>query len=286
MKLTAAVRNRASEIIAGVLLIVHALSDFVTVLKVYAPYIDFRDTPWELLVTPVISAVAALFYLFLGVMVIFRAYCAALLKIVYCITALAVLADSSGGSLLRVHSLLDQFSALMIIRLICGTVMTAAVMVFGFLTINRNIVWRSGKHLLIYSYAAIAALAVTGAFDFTSAVIVFLPILIQESSSEKDVRGIAGGSALIVMGILPWAANFIYRHLNGRGASAAEIITGHSPAGSVIDFNVFLNISIIVFYVFTAIAPLMAFERKCGETGMLSAVTSDEQEKSGNEQCH
>lgn len=45
MKLTAAVRNSASEIIAGVLLIAHTLSDFVTVLKVYAPYIDFRDTP-------------------------------------------------------------------------------------------------------------------------------------------------------------------------------------------------------------------------------------------------
>jgi hypothetical protein len=274
MKITAASRNRIAEIITGALIIVLTLSSVFVSLSLYAPGFDFSGIPTGSILMLSIYVAASLFYVIVGAMIIFRAYRFLPMKLIYCITGLAVLASSSGG--LYIRGLLgdDNFGDIStipppyVIRFIAEMLIIAAAIVIAFLTMNRKIVWITPAHLLTYSYIAIGLLAIIRAMDWTSVVVILLPCFMQESAEKKDIKGIVGNVSLIVMGILPLAATFVQNLLSGSGTSFTGLLTGESSSGS--SNSAFTSALKVILVILAFLAPLMVCERECRASGMLT----------------
>lgn len=251
MKLTASIRNRIAEICAGMLLIILILQSAYSTLRVYAPgnsvINSFAEADGQVLKTMVLYLIASLFFAILGVMLIFKAYRFLPLKILYCITALAVLASSGGGLLIRGLcgeeglSEAKEMPFSYMIKYLAASLILGAVIVIGLLSISRKIVWRSRGALLAYAYIALAILTLFKLLDCTYLIIVLLPFFIQDSTQEKDIKGIIGNSALLASFLLPYIISLIIRS------------TGISDTVSTV-----LNVILLII---CFLAPLMVYER-------------------------
>ena len=91
----------------------------------------------------------------------------------------------------------------LMIQNISNNLILGAAIVIGFLTINRIIKWKSRIRLLIYIYVLIALIAAMGIHDWSLAVIILLPILMQEYTEKTDIKGIVGEIAIIASIIVP-----------------------------------------------------------------------------------
>ena len=279
MKFTASSRNRIAEVIVGALLIMFTLSSVIVSLTLYAPGFDFTGIPANAIVVLSIYVAASLFYVIAGAMLIFRAYRFLPMKILYCLTGLAVLASSSGG--LYIRSLLGEeyFSSLnnvpppYVIRFIAELIIIAAAIVIAFLTMNRNIVWITNIHLITYAYIAIALLVIIKAVEWSSLIVILLPTFMQESTEKKDEKGLVGNITLILMGVLPLIAGLVQNFLNGGSASVVSLLTGQ--ASSVNSNETFTTILRVVLIILAFLTPLLAFDRECRASGMLTKKSAE-----------
>lgn len=272
-------RNRIIEIIAGILLIVFTLDSTYKTLGLYMPGFSLSGMSGEMKSMLLTFALGSLFYIFLGAMVIFRVYRRTPLKTAYCITGFATFLSSSG--VLLIISYFGKGSSgfsgsvplSLIIRYICVSLITGAAIVVGFLTINRNIIWRSRRSLLIYAYILMAALIVMGGFDWMMAIVILLPIFMQEYTEEKDKKGLIGGIALIAGIVLPMALFYVYRRFlssqiySSAGNSSFLDYLSSSDDG----YYIVKTVINVLMYVLLLIAPLMIFERKCSEAEIAAA---------------
>ncbi len=162
MNITVKKRTRIAEIFVGIVLICFSVLSFRSFWLMYFPdmsYFRLRITPYLLI--PVLST---LFRILLAVMLIFRLYHSLPVKILYCITVPGLLLNSRGGSILLGYffepysvftasgSYYENHDLIMLTDILMFLLVLAAA-VIAFLTMNRNIVWKSRKHLLIYTYA-------------------------------------------------------------------------------------------------------------------------------------
>ena len=259
MKITAAIRGRTAEIITGILLMVYTLSTAYSTLKLYTPDFSFYWLNGQERRMLVIYVAACLFYVVIGAMFIFRTYRRLPMKIAYCITGIAALACSGGGLIIRGCLGEENFAGIQqipvsyMIRYLGETVIMCAVMVIGFMTINRNIIWKSRKHLLICSYIALGLIAVIRALDWSSVCTILLPFFMQDSSEKDDTKGIIGGAAIVAMSALPWFTHFIHRL---------------APMARVSAFSTGMKVVLLVLAFLT---PLMVFERELREDEKFAA---------------
>ena len=259
MKITPLIRNRTAEIITGILLTIYTLSTAYSTLKLFVPDFSFHWLNGQELRILVIYVAACLFYVVIGAMFVFKAYRILPMKIAYCITGIAALACSGGGLIIRgflgeeKFKSIDQLPISYTVRYLGETVIICAVMIIGFMTINRNIIWKSRKHLLIYSYIALGLIAVIRALDWTSVCTILLPLFMQDSSGKDDTKGIIGSAAIVAIDALPRLTNYMQRHLPITGAPA---------------FSTGLK---IVLFVLAFLTPLMVFERELREDEKFAA---------------
>ena len=251
MKLTVPLRNRITETAAGILLIILTLQGAYSTLQVYSPgnsvINSFSEADGQTLRIMVLFLIASLFFAVLGVMLIFRAYRFLPLKILYCITAIAVLANTGGGMLIRglcgeeLLSDAKEMPASYMIRYMAETLVICAVIVIGLLSISRKITWRSREALLAYAFIALVLLALFKTLDRTYLIVVLLPFFMQDSTNEKDPKGVIGNAALLISFILPYIMSLIFR------------FTGYS--------DTVIKVLNVILMILCFVAPLMVFER-------------------------
>lgn len=229
MKTIIAIRSRIIEITTGLILIALSLRAEYKTIQYCAPDLNFHWLNVLTSKTLLAYCFGELFYILIGIMLVFRAYRKLPLKIAYCITGATAFAFSSEALILYNYFtsyIIGRMPTSLMIQNVSANMLLGAAIVIGFMTINRNITWRSRKHLLIYTYLLMALIVVMGIHDWTSAVIILLPTFMQEHTEKTDIRGIIGGIAIIASILVP------------------ELITYQYEA-------------------FLLLAPLMVFEREC-----------------------
>lgn len=251
MKLSVPLRNRITEIAAGILLIILTLQGAYSTLRVYAPgnsvINSFAQADGQTLRNMVLYLIASLFFVILGAMLIFKAYRFLPLRILYCITAVAVLATTGGGMLIRGlcgEELLSDAKEMpfsYMIRYLAESLILCAVIVIGLLSCSRKITWRTRGALLAYAFITLIILALFKTLDRTYLLIVLLPFFIQDSTNEKDTKGIIGNSALLISFLLPYIMSLVFR------------FTGLSD-------NVIIVLNAVLL-ILAFLTPLMIFER-------------------------
>ena len=300
MNITVKKRTRIAEIIVGIVLICFSLLSFRSFWLIYFPdmsYFKLRITPYLLI--PILST---LFRILLAVMLIFRLYHCLPVKILYCITAPGLLLNSIGGSILLGYlfepysvftasgSYYENHDLLMLTDILMFLLVLAAA-VIAFLTMNRNIVWKSRKHLLIYTYA------ITGLYmamslmrlqaDYFALLLFMLPCLMQDYTVNKNTKGITGCAAFALKPVLPVAIGYFYAHYyDGMVSGFSYITTGKSNISSngseqYILFMTCLNILLVL------LAPLMLFERKCTEAedvAQVKKLSSDDEDEDDDDE--
>ena len=281
--MTVGKRNRIIEIIAGILLIVFTLDSTYKTLGLYMPNYSFASMSGmsgEMKSMLLTFALGSLFFVFVGAMMIFRAYRRTPMKIAYCITGLAAFLSSSG--VLLIISYFGKGSSgfsgsvplSLIIKYICVSLITGAEIVVGFLTINRNIIWKSRKSLMIYAYILMAVRIVVGGFDWMSAIVILLPFFMQEYTEEKDKKGFVGGISLITGIVLPMALFYVYRRffwVSYTSSSNGKLTFLDYLSRSDDGYYIVKTAVNLLMYVLLLIAPLLIFERKCSEAEIAAA---------------
>lgn len=276
-------RIRIFEIIVGIILIVLSLYSLKTNLKAYFPFSDhiswneikeFFSIKYSWLAT--INLVAMLLQTVVGLMLITRKYNKLWLKIPFGITA--------------VSTVLSSYIVWLIVGKLCGDVDTSDFsryfdkpeficfilaplinimgIVVAFLTINKKIVWKSRKALLIYSLAGITASIILSAISYLAAIstIFFLiPCFTQPYASKRSIKGIIGEIAMIFSMlsyyIVRWLVNTIY---DSENETFYNFFFGPNPAIDLRHFDVqsFLQWAARLI---ALLIPLILFERQMGE---------------------
>ena len=299
MNITVKKRTRIAEIIVGIVLICFSVMSFRSFWLIYFPdmsYFRLRITPYLLI--PVLST---LFRILLAVMLIFRLYHSLPIKILYCITAPGLLLNSIGGSILLGY-FFEPYSAfsvsgsyyenhdLIMLTDILMFLLVLAAAVIAFLTMNRNIVWKSRKHLLIYTYATTGlymAQSLISLADYYAVLLFMLPCLMQDYTVNKNTKGITGCAAFALKPVLPAAIGYFYAHYyDGMVSGFSYITTGKSNISSngseqYILFMTCLNILLVL------LAPLMLFERKCTEAedvAQVKKLSSDDEDEDDDDE--
>lgn len=269
-------RNRIIEIIAGILLIVFTSDSTYKTLRLYMPGFSFAGMSGEMKRMLLIFALGSLFYVLLGAMMIFRAYRRTPMKITYCITGLAAFLSSNEAIILYNYftsPIIGRMPTSLMIQYIGTNLINAAAIVIGFLTINRNIIWRSRRSLLIYTYILMALLVVLGIYEWPLAVIILLPVFMQEYTEEKDTKGLIGGVSLIAGIVLPMALYYVYRKFLSSHIYSSDGNSSFLDYLSISNdgYTVVKTVINVLMYVLLLIAPLMIFERKCSEAEIAAA---------------
>ena len=300
MNITVKKRTRITEIIVGIVLICFSLLSFRSFWLIYFPdmsYFRLRITPYLLI--PVLSA---LFRILLAVMLIFRLYHSLPVKILYCITVPGLLLNSRGGSILLGYffepysvftasgSYYDNHDLILFTDILMFLLVLAAAVV-AFLTMNRNIVWKSRKHLLIYTYAITGlymAMSLIRLHDYFAVLLFMLPCLMQDYTVNKNTKGITGCAAFALKPVLPAVIGYFYAHYyDGMASGFSYITTGKSniSSGGSDRYTLFmacLNILLIL------LAPLMLFERKCTEAedvAQVKKLSSDDEDEDDDDEA-
>ncbi|MBR6996572.1 MAG: hypothetical protein IKH96_11230 [Ruminococcus sp.] len=298
MNITVKKRTRIAEIIVGIVLICFSVMSFRSFWLIYFPdmsYFRLRITPYLLI--PVLST---LFRILLAVMLMFRLYHSLPVKILYCITVPGLLLNSRGGSILLGYffepysvftasgSYYENHDLILFTDILMFLLVLAAAVV-AFLTMNRNIVWKSRKHLLIYTYAITGlymAQSLIRLHDYFAVLLFMLPCLMQDYTVNKNTKGITGCAAFALKPVLPAVIGYFYAHYyDGMASGFSYITTGKSNISSngseqYILFMACLNILLVL------LTPLMLFERKCTEAEDVAQVKkskSDDEEDDDDE---
>lgn len=284
MNITVKKRTRIAEIIVGIVLICFSVMSFRSFWLMYFPdmsYFKLRITPYLLI--PVLST---LFRILLAVMLIFRLYHSLAVKILYCITVPGLLLNSRGGSILLGYFFepYSVFTAsgsyyenhdLILFTDILMFLLVLAAAVIAFLTMNSNIVWKSRKHLLIYTYAITGlymAQSLIRLHDYYAVLLFMLPCLMQNYTVNKNTKGITGCIAFAVKPVLPAVIGYFYAHYYDSMVSGfSYITTGKSniSSGGSDHYTLFMACLNILLVLLT---PLMLFERKCTEAEDVAQV--------------
>ena len=230
-------RIRIFEITTGLILIAQSL-------RVEYKTIQYCDSDFNFHLLNVLTSrtlllfcFGELFYILVGIMLVFRAYRRLPLKIAYCFMGVVAFVFSSRAMILYNYFtsyMIGKMPESSIIQEIGGSLILGAAIVIGFLTINRNIAWKSRIRLLTYAYVLIALIVAMGIHDWSLAVIILLPIFMQEYTEKTDTKGIIGEIAIIASILVPILITYQYE-------------------------------------AFLLLAPLMIFERKCSESEIATA---------------
>lgn len=208
-------------------------------------------------------------------MLILRAYRRTTFKIAYCVTGLATLACTGGGILIRGwlgdknYEMIGHIPLPLIAWYLGAALVVGAVMVIGFMTVNRNIIWKSRKHLLIYSYIAMGLLFITGDLNWKTAILVLLPFFMQDKTAQTDKMGIIGEISLLAGYVVPIALMYSFRvyyqsgYANGSFLGYLNLNRGR--------YTSIAYAILLLMYVLLFISPLMVFERVCRENELAEA---------------
>lgn len=235
--MTTAKRNRIIEITTGFILIAQSLKVEYKTIQYCDPDLNFHWLNVLTSRTLLLFCFGELLYILIGIMLVFRAYRRLPLKIAYCIMGLVAFVFSSKAMILYNYFtsyMIGRMPESLMIQYIGGNLILGAAIVIGFLTINRNIKWKSRIRLLIYTYVLIALIVTMGIHDWSMSVIILLPIFMQEYTEKTDTKGIIGEIAIIASILVPILITYQYE-------------------------------------AFLLLAPLMIFERKCSEAEIAAA---------------
>lgn len=278
MNITVKKRTRIAEIIVGIVIVYFSFINFRNLYRMYVPNIDYIDK--EAISYLFIPALYTPFSFVFAVMLTLRQYHSKPIKILYCITVLGLLLNTIGGLVLLGHFFepYSHFTEYLSFRntphiyillayLTLLLILTAAVV--GFLTMNRNIVWKSRKKLLTYTYVMtsiyIAQSLITSQSSFYVIMLFMLPCLIQDYTENKNTKGIIGCTAFVAKPILPVLIGYIYAHYASSpagGHSFLETLQIKTYSEQNDSFIFFMNCLHILLVLLT---PLMIFERNVGE---------------------
>ena len=269
--MSVAKRNRIVEIIVGILIIVYTLSILYKLFQFYSQKFDLShlgDMKLKELVVYDRYFLNYLFYMLIGVMLIFRIYRGLPIKIAYCITGLIAFLCSNGLIIIYRHFTsydgvytIGRMPTYLMIKYIGGSIILGVAIFIGFMAMNRNNIWKSRKHILIYTYIALGLLAVINAFNLLTACVIFLPLLMQDSTVNKSKKAIAGETALVILFLPKWVAEHIVKLLLHGGSEFRKLLTGVRRVSKYSDDSYLYIYVTILLLALAFLAPLMVFER-------------------------
>ncbi|SEH46913.1 hypothetical protein SAMN02910265_00851 [Ruminococcus flavefaciens] len=277
-------RNRIFEMILGVILIVLSLISFKSFIRSYFPY--SRHISWDDIkdffsmgknaVLATINLIAVLFQAVFGLMLITGKYTKSWLQIPLAITAAAriistyivwLIIELITGDI-KYSDFSRYFATKQFICLIIAPLIEAIGIIVAFMTINKKIVWKSRKSLLIYSLAGTAASIILSAVTnlaAVSALIFLIPCFVQPYASKRSIKGIIAEIAAILCSlsyyIVRWLINKIY---DSENEALYNFFFGTNPAIDLRHFDVrsFLEWALRLT---SLLIPLILFERQVGE---------------------
>lgn len=277
-KITVEKRNRIFEIIAGLIFAYFSIDAFIKYFKTYVlVYNEFSwdyvkellsfENSWIL----VLTFISMLFPAVIGLMIIIRKYNRLWLKIPFVITAAAGVISSSGTIIVWGY-FIDDFSYLrkyletnVIQCCVLATILELICIAVAYLTINRKIVWKSRKRLLIYTFIAVGAslfLQTVTKYASVSVIAILLPSFMQGYTEKSSKKGILGETAILITPLSPYFFKFL---LNKIADPAKEnmynFFFGTDPAIDLRGENYYRCVAFITIIV-TLLMPLMLFERK------------------------
>ncbi|MBP5433565.1 hypothetical protein [Ruminococcus sp.] len=147
------------------------------------------------------------------------------------------------------------------IKYIGGSIILGVAIFIGFMAMNRNNIWKSRKHILIYTYIVLGLLAVINAFNLLTACVIFLPLLMQDSTVNKSKKAIAGETALVILFLPKWVAEHIVKLLLHGGSEFRKLLTGVRRVSKYSDDSYLYIYVMILLLALAFLAPLMVFER-------------------------
>jgi hypothetical protein len=277
-KISVEKRNRIFEIITGIIIIYLSLDAFMTNLKVFFPsreYVSWAtikeifalDYSWLL----VLNFIAILLNTVIGAMLITRKYSKLWLQIPLCITAASALITSR-GSLTALGYFIDDFAymhkyfdSVIILCSLSSTLLNLIYFVVAFLTINKKIVWRSRKSLLIYTFIAVGVslfLKVSTPYASVSIFTILLPSFMQNYTEKSSKKGILGEAAILLFPLSPYFFKFLLKKIaDPAKENMYNFFFGTNPAIDLSGDN-YQRYTLFISILLMLLMPLMLFERK------------------------